>query len=196
VIKGIRKQAGYIKLGGLGKLLALPAALAGLEFPLVVILLGTLWHTVFDRTSEGEELGEKAVVEFTVRNVRSGLEMEMAERMLTGHEGKIAEMAGSNPVRWLEKPPQGYLGEFSVTPDKFPPSTWYFDKARKVLIYRPARTQNLTCSQCEQEEGHILLSWRIERMGNPMFGRGDRVKIVPVATYQWYPSTVAGQRLE
>jgi len=190
VIKEIKRQAGSIKLNWL---LSLPAALVGLEFPLVVIVLGALWHTVFERSSYGEELGEKAAVEFTIRNVRSGLELEMAERMLNGHEGKIAEMAGSNPVLWLEKLPQGYLGEFSTVPDKFPPATWYFNKERKVLIYRPARTENLTCSQCELLAGHILLSWRIDRMGNPMFGRGDRVRIVPVAPYQWFPSEAVGQ---
>lgn|GEM_PF-999682 len=188
-----RAQAGSIKLNWL---LALPAALAGLEFPLVVILLGTLWHVAFDHTKEGEELGEKAAVEFTIRNVRSGLEMEMAERMLTGHERKIAEMAGSNPVLWLEKPPQGYLGEFSTAPEKFPPATWYFDKQRKMLIYKPSRTDNLTCNQCDQVSGHILLSWRIQGMGNPMFGRGDRMRIVPVAPYTWFPKNSSEQRSE
>jgi len=190
VTRGIRTQSGAIKLNWL---MSLPAALVGLEFPLVVIVLGVLWQTVFERTTGGEELGEKAAVEFTIRNVRSGLEMEMAARMLSGHEKKIAEMEGSNPVLWLEKPPQGYLGEFSSMPDKFPPTTWYFDTQRKALVYRPARTNNLTCNLCGQMEGEILLSWRIERMGNPMFGRGDRVKIVPVTPYTWFPSTAAGE---
>ncbi len=162
------------------------AGLSKLEFLVVVAVIAFTALVALERLRDVQEMGEKTAVEMTVRNIRSGLLWEMSERITTGHEASIAELAGGNPVRWLEKPPSGYLGEFPATPPNFSQGAWYFDTRHRELRYRPIQQRNLECHQCPREDGDLALSWRISPAGNPMFGRGDSVRVVAVAPYQWF----------
>ena len=160
--------------------------LGTLEFSVILVVIGFIWLVALDRLHALQELGEKTAVEMTVSNMRSGVRWEMADRIMTGREASLVELAGSNPVRWLEKSPEGYLGEFAAPPERFPPGSWYFDVSSKELHYRPILVRNLQCQQCERIAGEVALSWRIARSGNPMFGRGDTVRIVAITPYRWF----------
>ncbi|MBI3523361.1 MAG: hypothetical protein HY066_02345 [Betaproteobacteria bacterium] len=162
------------------------AGLNQLEFSMALVLLALIWLAALNRLHELQEIGEKTAVEMTIRNIQSGLRWETSERIITGREASIVELAGSNPVRWLEKPPDGYLGEFSAPPEKFSPGNWYFDTLHRELRYLPVLSRNLECRQCEQSAGEMVLSWRIARVGNPMFGPGDGVRVVVVTPYRWF----------
>lgn len=162
------------------------AGLSMFEFSGILVVIGLLGLVALDRLHELQEIAEKTAVEMSVRNMQSGLRWEMSERIMTGREASIAGLAGGNPVRSLEKSPIDYLGEFPAAPANFPPGHWYFDTRRKELRYRPILQRNLECTQCEREGGEIVLSWRIARAGNPMFGRGDTVRVVTVAPYRWF----------
>ncbi len=175
-----------IAQGGLMGPIRGQAGLNQFEFMMVVIAIALLWMVALNRLRNLQEIAEKTTVEMTVRNIQSGLRWEMSERIVAGREASIAELAGGNPVRWLGKPPVDYLGEFSAAPADFLPGRWYFDTQRKELRYRPTLQRNLECTQCVRESGEIVLSWRIERAGNPMFGRGDTVRVVTAAPYRWF----------
>ncbi|MDD5177395.1 MAG: hypothetical protein PHQ05_13340 [Sterolibacterium sp.] len=162
------------------------AGLNHLEFSMALVVIALIWLMELNRFQELQELGEKTAVEMTISHIRSGLRWEMADRIMTKREANIAELAGSNPVRWIEKPPEEYLGEFSAAPPKFPPGNWYFDTLRKELRYRPILHKNLECPRCERVAGEMALSWRIAPSGNPMFGRGDTVRVVAVTPYRWF----------
>lgn len=162
------------------------AGLSHLEFSVMLAVLALIWLAALNRLHEVQEMGEKTAVEMTIRNIQSGLRLEMSERIMTKHESSIVEMAGSNPVNWLEKKPDNYLGEFPGIPDRFSSGSWYFDTSRHEISYRPALQHNLECRQCEKIGGDIILSWRIARAANPMFGRGDRVGVVATAIYRWF----------
>lgn len=160
--------------------------LSRLEFSMVLAVLAIIWLVALNRFNELQELGEKTAVEMTISNARSGLRWEMSDRIMTKREASIVDLAGGNPVRWMENPPNEYLGEFPAAPEKFPPGSWYFDALRKELRYRPILHRNLECEQCVRRGGEIALSWRIARSGNPMFGRGDTVRVVSVTPYRWF----------
>ena len=153
---------------------------------MALVVIALIWLMALYRFHELQELGEKTAVEMTISNVRSGLRWEMADRIMTQREASIVELAGSNPVRWMEKLPNEYLGEFSAAPEKFPPGSWYFDTQRKALYYRPILQRNLECQSCERVGGEMALSWRIAPAGNPMFGRGETVRVVAVTSYRWF----------
>ncbi len=162
------------------------AGLNKFEFLVVVAVIALIVFVALDRLRDVQEMGEKTAVEMTVRNIQSGLRWEMSERIMAGHEASIAELAGGNPVRWLEKPPSGYLGEFPAAPANFPPGHWYFDTLRGELRYRPILERNLECKQCDRVVDEMALSWRITRAGNTMLGRGDSVRVVTVTPYRWF----------
>ncbi|MBI5922451.1 MAG: hypothetical protein HY847_12525 [Betaproteobacteria bacterium] len=156
-----------------------------LEFTMVLVVMAFLWLMAFNRLQDLQEIGEKTKVEMTIRNIRSGLHWEMSDRIMTAREASIGELAGTNPVRWLEKIPENYLGEFSSTPEKFPRGSWYFDTSQHLLQYRPSLGNHLICVECQLVDGEITLGWRIEKIGNPMFGR-SMVKLVELTNYRWF----------
>lgn len=157
-----------------------------LEFSVVAAVIALIAFAILNRLLDVQELGEKTAVEMTVSNIRSGLRIEMADRIMTGREGSIRELAGSNPVRWLDKQPDGYLGEFAAAPKVFQPGTWYFDTGKRNLRYWPNLERYLECSGCEAINKEAILGWRIVPAGSSAGGRSDAVKVVPVAEYRWF----------
>lgn len=87
---------------------------------------------------EIEAAAEHAAVELTLRNMRTGLRWQVAERLMHGRGGDLGLLEGANPVAWLARPPHGYAGEYTET-DRFPRSggSWYFDGARREIAYVP-----------------------------------------------------------
>jgi len=125
---------------------------------------------------------ERAQVEADVRNLNSALQIELAHRIETGREAEIAQLAGSNPVRWLAAPMTGYLGEAPVLPPDPAPRSWYFDRSRGELVYRPALSAHLSGAGSPP-----LLRWRVQAPrpdGRPALTGGLVVAVV--SEYRWY----------
>jgi len=87
-----------------------------------------------------QELGERAAVEQNVAAINTALTLRFAAYVISGNASGIEADVGSNPVRFLERAPQGYLGElYAADPKTLPRASWYFDPATGELIYLPAR---------------------------------------------------------
>ena len=153
-----------------------------LEFLVVVTVIGILALTALIRLLEVEEASEKTVVESTLRNIDSGLRQAMAGDIIHGQEGRIALLIGANPVRYLQAPPAGYLGEFFAAPVSPPAGAWFFDGTRRELCYRPKLGWHLAIAG-----GEPLLCWRIEPVGGRLAGGGvGSVRLVATAGYRWF----------
>lgn len=74
-----------------------------------------------------EAQSERMAVSLAIRNMRSGLQWAMAQRLMRSEEDKIAELVGANPLDFL-----GPVGA------EIPNARWQFDAKRRELIYRPA----------------------------------------------------------
>jgi hypothetical protein len=125
---------------------------------------------------------ELAQVAATVRNLNSGLQMEVAHRIAAGQEGSIATLAGANPVPWLATSLPGYVGEVAAPPPVPAPGAWYFDRSRGELAYRPLLTRHLRGAGWPP-----LLRWRIERSSPPprLLLTGG-LALVALVDYRWY----------
>jgi hypothetical protein len=153
-----------------------------LEFSIILVVIGVMVAALLDALHYTQEQTEKLVVESTIRNVSSGLLNAVAERMFRGQDGRIVELVGTNPVIWLEKPPAGYLGEFSSAPIDVPRGSWFFDQTSKELKYRP------------MHDGHLKLAadgflrWRVDGVSTTAMGgtRVDWVKVKVLTPYQWF----------
>ena len=104
-----------------------------LEFAVSAVLLQALLRH--------QELAERTAVEMTVMNMKSGLRYRIAGLIIDGRTQEIAELAGANPIAWLVRPPEGYLGETDAAEPlpAQPPGTWRFDAARRELVYKVNR---------------------------------------------------------
>ncbi|MDO9067127.1 MAG: hypothetical protein Q7W05_01565 [Deltaproteobacteria bacterium] len=132
------------------------SGLSKFEFLVIIAVIGFISWLGLERLTYLQVLGEKTAVEATILNIQTGLRYAMAERVIRGEEQRIAEMGGSNPVQWLEKPPQDYVGECA---GEHAAGSWCFDLRSRELRYRPRL--DLGLQPPRPKPG--VLSWRIER---------------------------------
>lgn len=152
------------------------------EFSVVLAVIGAIAAIGLQRYIELQELAEKAQVEATLRNIQSGLAQEMARRIIAGQDGQVDDMVGSNPVRWLARPPERYQGESIGVAQELPPGAWRFDLERKELHYQPNFSRNLYL-----EGGTKSLRWQVRRpkINEPRPFLAP-VGVMAVAPYQWF----------
>jgi len=152
-----------------------------MEYGVAAAVIGVVAAVLLGAVLHYEELGEKTEVELTILNIRAGLRFQVADRIMNGRTNELLALDGSNPVRWLERPPANYAGECrSANPDAIYRGQWCFDPDRKELRYRPRLRSNLSPDL-------YVLRWRVV----PVFGTTrnrtvDSLALVNVETYRWF----------
>ena len=142
-----------------------------LEFTVSVSIIGVAATFLLGAALYYEELGEKTEVELTVLNIRAGLRYQVADRMINGRMPELAALEGSNPVRWLERPPRNYAGERrSANLEEIERGQWGFDPDRRELRYRPRLRKYLTPDL-------TVLRWRVV----PVFGTAGNRSVESLA---------------
>ena len=106
-----------------------------------------------------QAMGEKTMVELTVRNINTGLKASMCEAVIEQRGGEIAAWAGSDPVRWLATPPSGYVGECRRD-EEYVAGAWCFESASGDLVYRPRSPIGLRLEGNHGDEPAVL-RWRV-----------------------------------
>lgn len=154
-----------------------------LEISVALVVIGALVAALLEAVLRSEELAEKAMVDATVRNLRSGLRWRVAESMLRSGGDDLDTLAGSNPVRWLERPPAGYLGDFSPPPARIARGSWYFDGSTRELAYRPALAFHF-----EPEPGRPAeIRWRVRALRGGTTGfAAEGLVLVETTRYRWF----------
>ncbi len=161
--------------------------LTRLEFAIVVILFVILFGTYLRAVHYYQEQAEAISVRLTLSHIQVGFAQEWAGRISTGknHQG-VAELVGTNPVRWLEYPPPNYLGEMKTPKvERLEPGSWFFDLQRKELVYLPRLASHL---EVPGNADTKALRWTVrlaqnQEAKNPEFGD---LALVPVYPYQWF----------
>jgi hypothetical protein len=152
-----------------------------MEYGVAAAIVGVIAAVLLGAVLYYEELGEKTAVELTVLNMRAGLRYQVADRIMKGRTNELLALDGSNPVRWLERPPAGYVGERGCAgPEVIERGEWCFDPDRKELRYRPRLRSNLSPDL-------PVLRWRVV----PVFGTTgnrsvDSLALVNVEPYRWF----------
>ncbi len=159
--------------------------LQGSVYLLLVFLLA-LWS--LGALDETQERAEKLMVELTIRNARTGMQLAMGEALMQRREREIAAWVGSNPVRWVGNPPEGYRGECSAQEARdLPAGAWCFERERRELAYRPRKAAHLRIVSAVGGRDEGLLRWRVGRAAEGVAAGGFvglRVEIV--TPYEWF----------
>jgi len=107
-----------------------------LEFAVTVTMIGILMGLLLQRIWYYQGEAEKTAVEMTVANVRTALEIKVAEGNLPGRKVDLTVLAEENPFNLLKNKPANYAGELFHPSDKdIGEGKWCFDRADKSLIY-------------------------------------------------------------
>ena len=108
------------------------------EFFIAAGVISVIAVLLLDRLLSYQEYAEKAAMELTVVNMRSGLRLRTAELMTQDRLHELGKLINENPLRWLETPPPNYLGELARPELKaLAQGNWYFDTSTRELVYLP-----------------------------------------------------------
>jgi type II secretory pathway pseudopilin PulG len=109
-----------------------------LEVLVATIIFGILGAVLLEESLRYQEYAEKTAMEITVRHMRSGLQLRIADLMMRDKMEEIDSVLNDNPVSWLETPPPNYLGALqNPDPQKLAQGNWYFDAGAQELVYLP-----------------------------------------------------------
>ena len=95
----------------------------------VVLLLGTAF---LERLRFYQEMAEKAAMEATLRLIKTGLQIRLAELIIANRQGEAMQLEIEDPTRWLDTPPSNYAGLYRERPAS---GAWYFDPREQQLVY-------------------------------------------------------------
>ncbi|MTV39720.1 hypothetical protein [Duganella radicis] len=107
-----------------------------LEFAVAVTVIGILLGLLLQRIWYYQGEAERVAVQMTVANVRTALEMKVAETKLPGRSSDLTFLAEENPFNLLKNKPANYVGELFQPDDKdIGEGNWCFNRTDKSLIY-------------------------------------------------------------
>lgn len=99
---------------------------------LTALLAGVLLNSLISYQAESEQVATKQLI----GSLRTALAVRSAMAMSTSGEAGLITLAHQNPLTWLQKTPQNYLGEYySPNNSELPGGKWYFDRTRRTLVY-------------------------------------------------------------
>lgn len=151
------------------------------ELAIVLILVAGLTLVLADRLRYYQELAEKTAMETTVRNIKSGLNLQIATLIMQDKAAAIPGIALANPMRWLSPTPANYVGERHGNAVNVPPGAWYFDSARGEICYRVRQYRHFSNLAEDRTVRYRVIPGR-----SPEARPESQFKIVPVHTYQWF----------
>ncbi|MEC5386075.1 hypothetical protein VVD49_10085 [Uliginosibacterium sp. H3] len=142
---------------------------------LALLIGGLVIGQISRYVSDVLEQAERSAVDATLMNIKSGMRLEAARRILAM---QVALPAGGNPVRFLAAPPAGYMAE-SGLPEPVAPGTWFYRTREDTLFYVPKHHGHLRIENVTKD---TVLGWKIVK-------RSDEAKepaLQTVTPYVWF----------
>jgi len=170
-------------------------------------MAGVSWW-LLESLRDAQELAERAVVETTVRNMRTGLMLAAGSAAIAGRDSDLRQWEGQNPIRWLapasqdyldNRPvdaawlaanssglPAGYQGNCQSGRGELAKGSWCYDQASKELVYRPRHSRYLRVQGWPATEGDKVLRWKVVLPADAKKTRGFiGVRVEEVTPYVW-----------
>jgi prepilin-type N-terminal cleavage/methylation domain-containing protein len=160
------------------------------ELIIVVCIVAIMAGILFNRLQVYKEAAEKAAMQQTAAAIKSALQMRVASYMINGRDNEIENLRNENPVSWLQENPADYAGEFYADAyARVRPGNWYFDVARRELIY----VINLGDNFKPGPDGRKWVRYRVSigyenvpEKGAPPRKVLSAVSFAPVQAYVWF----------
>jgi general secretion pathway protein G len=107
-----------------------------LEFAVTVAVAALLSAVLLNRVDFYREQAEMAAVRQLVGALRTALHARAAGLAAAGRGEALRTLAEDNPMNWLVRKPDNYLGEYyAADPARIGRTGWVFDPRDKSLVY-------------------------------------------------------------
>ena len=114
-----------------------------IELIVVIAILSILIAVFLNKVEYYQELAEKTAMEQNIGAIQNALTLQHGKQYVRGNSDDVTLLSTENPMKWLQKLPQNYAGEFfDPKPTSVPPGSWIFDIKAHELIYIPSRTDH------------------------------------------------------
>ena len=114
------------------------------QWAVLLVILGLLAIGLISALNDVKDEAERQMVDLTMRNMRTGMQLAMGEALMHQREVEIGTWAGANPVRWLGSSPTGYRGNCSALESQaLSGGEWCFVSELSELVYQPLRVASL-----------------------------------------------------
>lgn len=157
-----------------------------LELVVVILIFAVIATVLLERLAYYREALERAAMESTLRGIKTGLQVRLAELIIANREAEATELESQDPVQWLDQGrPANYGGTYREPGE---PATWYFDVGARQLVYVVNAGDRL---EIDGGPGLKELRFRTRLIRSPVYLAGGAVErtsgvgLIPVNTYHW-----------
>lgn len=140
-----------------------------LELSIVAAVWAVLFGVFLERLTYYQEAAEHARFESELQAFKTALQLRMAELISTNRERELRQLETENPLRWMDKAPASFAGEYPATPE---PGNWYFDSTARELVYVPNLTRFLSTPEQHRPP---QLRFRVRITYQPIYAPGGKV---------------------
>jgi general secretion pathway protein G len=156
-------------------------------FELVVafVLVSTLAAVLLSRLVYYQEMAEKAAMESTVRVIKTGLQIRLAELIIGNRQGEAATLEVRDPMQWLDAQPANYGGAYREPPTL---GKWYFDATARQLVYvvnTGSRLDLATAADAKQIRFRAQLLKDRLNVGGAVVESVTGITLTAVTPYRW-----------
>jgi len=147
---------------------------------LVAVLVGVF----LERALYYAELAEKSAMEQVALDLRSSVNLRVAELVLENRFAELPALAAQNPMDLLVGKPQNYLGVLAgAGTQAVVRGNWYFDNTSKELVYYVDSGRYFA----PDDQGRMRAAWRVELVkgvGGAAAPQWARLELVQ--PYRWF----------
>lgn len=155
-------------------------------FELVVslTLMAVLVGVFLERALYYRELAEKSAMEQVALDLRSSVNLRVAELVLENRFAELPALAAQNPMDLLVGKPQNYLGVLAgAGTQEVVRGNWYFDNTSKEVVYYVDSGRYFA----PDEQGRMRAAWRVklvQGVGGAAAPQWARLELVQ--PYRWF----------
>jgi len=162
-----------------------------LELVVVMAAVAILTGVALDRLLPLVGRAQRAAFQRVQGDLQTALLLEAADRITRGEAHTLVELADTNPMALLLKPPANYVGSIPwADVEEIPRASWYFDEHHGRLGYRVGRHTRFEATSEPRDliEFAVAFVYQDRDADGVYDAAGDRfdgLRLTSVHAYQW-----------
>jgi len=155
------------------------------ELVVAIAVIAVIATVLLGRLAYYQEAAERASVDTTLRLVKTGLQIHLAELIIGNRQRDAGLLEEVDPMRWLERKPANYGGAYEEGAE---PGSWYFDEKVHQLVYVVNTGNRL---EIDGKNGRKVLRYRVRLVKDRYNAPGGAVEgisgitLAAVSPYRW-----------